>query len=118
MVGNFIKMLSGSAKYSRNRRLVKFIWVTRGKYSTENRTDLVFGKKWQNLARSLKNLIIPSAVNQEYLVDVFRTTVINGNDALLKCDIPSFVTDFIEVSGWVDSEGTTILPGADENSKF
>ncbi len=77
----------------------------------------IVGKKWQNLARLFK-ILLPSAVNQDYLVDVFRTTVINGNDALLKCDIPSFVTDFIEVSGWVDSEGTTILPGADENSTF
>ena len=56
------------------------------------------------------------AVNQEYVVDIFRATVINGNDALLKCDIPSFVADFVQVSGWIDSEGSTILPGANANS--
>ena len=51
------------------------------------------------------------AVNQDYAVDVFRATVINGNDALLKCDVPSFVSDFVSVDGWVDSEGDTFMAG-------
>ena len=55
------------------------------------------------------------AVNQDYLVDVFRATVINGNDALLKCDVPSFVSDFVSVDGWVDSQGNNILPNTDSN---
>jgi len=37
--------------------------------------------------------------------------VIVGNDALLKCDIPSFVQDFISVDSWVSNEGTSILHG-------
>ncbi len=41
-------------------------------------------------------------------MDVFKETVINGNDALLKCQIPSFVSDFVSVDGWVDSEGNEI----------
>ncbi len=57
-------------------------------------------------------------MNQNYDVDVFKTTVINGNDALLKCEIPSFVSDFVQVSGWADSEGATILPGSSGNSTF
>ena len=28
-----------------------------------------------------------------------------GNDVLLKCNIPSFVSDFVAVTSWVDSEG-------------
>ena len=31
--------------------------------------------------------------------------VIIGNEVLLKCDIPSFATDYVSVSDWVDSEG-------------
>ncbi len=31
--------------------------------------------------------------------------VILGNDALVRCTIPSFVADFVSVVGWVDSEG-------------
>ena len=28
-----------------------------------------------------------------------------GNDAIFKCSIPSFVTDFVYVQSWIDSEG-------------
>ena len=27
-----------------------------------------------------------------------------GNDAIFKCSIPSFVTDFVSVESWIDSE--------------
>ena len=32
--------------------------------------------------------------------------IILGNDVLLKCNIPSFVSDFVSVTSWVDSEGS------------
>jgi hypothetical protein len=32
--------------------------------------------------------------------------VIKGNAAVIKCTIPSFVADFVYVTGWVDDEGT------------
>ena len=53
---------------------------------------------------------------QSYRVDVGLVQVILGNDALLKCDIPSFVTDFASVIAWVDSEGTT-FPENTHNGK-
>ena len=31
--------------------------------------------------------------------------VIVGNDAILKCKIPSFVADFVSVVSWQDAEG-------------
>ena len=42
---------------------------------------------------------------QSYRVDVGVAQVIIGNEVLLKCDIPSFATDYVSVSDWVDSEG-------------
>jgi hypothetical protein len=36
-------------------------------------------------------------------------SVILGNDVVIKCNIPSFVADFVSVVGWVDSEGSTFL---------
>ena len=36
--------------------------------------------------------------------------VIIGNSALIKCEIPSFVSDFVNVVSWVDNEGNSILP--------
>lgn len=30
--------------------------------------------------------------------------VLRGNSAIMKCHIPSFVTDFVSVSAWIESE--------------
>ena len=49
--------------------------------------------------------ILFSAVTQNYQTDPNIEYVIIGNDALVKCSIPSFVADFGSVVGWVDSEG-------------
>jgi hypothetical protein len=32
--------------------------------------------------------------------------VMKGNSAILKCSVPSFVSDFVSVVGWVDESGT------------
>ena len=48
---------------------------------------------------------------QEYSVDVLpKNYVIKGNDAILKCEIPSFVADLIEIVGWVDDSMKDYLP--------
>ena len=45
-----------------------------------------------------------TVVFQDYNVNVLpQTYVIKGNDAILKCEIPSFVADLIEVVSWVDN---------------
>ena len=54
-------------------------------------------------------------VHQDYVVDVFRETIIRGNDALMKCDIPSYVSDFVRVLSWIDSEGNDIQTNLDSN---
>ena len=43
--------------------------------------------------------------------------VVVGNDVLLKCNIPSFVADFVEVVTWVDSESNTYYL-SDKNGNF
>lgn len=40
-------------------------------------------------------------MNQEY--------VINANDVIMKCGIPSFVGDFAAVVSWHDNEGHTYM---------
>ena len=39
---------------------------------------------------------------------MFKSKVIVGNDALLKCDISSHVADFVSVVAWVDSQGVQL----------
>ena len=35
--------------------------------------------------------------------------VILGNDALMKCEMPSFVSDLVQVQSWVDNEDNVYL---------
>lgn len=43
-------------------------------------------------------------MNQYYEAEVVSEYVIRGNTAVLKCNIPSFVADFVRVEAWVGSE--------------
>lgn len=44
-------------------------------------------------------------VIQEYEAEADNEYVIRGNSAIMKCEIPSFVADFVFVDSWEDSEG-------------
>ena len=49
------------------------------------------------------NFLFITVVSQDYNINVLpQNYVIKGNDAILKCEIPSFVADLIEVVSWVD----------------
>ena len=44
-------------------------------------------------------------ISQEFKAHVaLETYVILGNDALVKCEIPSFVSDLVTINGWMDDE--------------
>lgn len=49
--------------------------------------------------KSYKTFFAPAVV-QSYDTDVAKEFVIRGNDALVKCSIPSYVTDFVTVVSW------------------
>ena len=56
-------------------------------------------------------------ISQDFKAHVPQESyVILGNDALVKCDIPSFVTDLVQIIGWTDSEGKEF--GQTGNSNF
>ena len=69
-------------------------------------------KNIQNVSFStylcLIRVLIFSVALSSYRVVVDEEQVMLGNEILLKCDIPSFVADFVAVNGWVDSEGLGI----------
>lgn len=44
-------------------------------------------------------------VNQLYTVNVMDESVLRGNTAILKCHIPSFVSDYVFVSSWTSDGG-------------
>ncbi|KAK4314719.1 hypothetical protein Pmani_014000, partial [Petrolisthes manimaculis] len=53
---------------------------------------------------------IPSFVAD--FIEADNEHVIRGNSAIVKCEIPSFVADFVSVQAWVDSEGHTYYPSS------
>ena len=55
---------------------------------------------------SIIALYLPfSVVTQDFSIYISPAHVISGNDVLFKCDIPSFVSDFVSVTSWVDNTG-------------
>lgn len=58
-------------------------------------------------------IFVATAVLQAYEARVNDEFVLRGNTAILKCIVPSFVADFVNVVAWLmDNETVT----ADENS--
>lgn len=51
-------------------------------------------------------------VSQYYDVDVNKEYVIRGNAAILKCQIPSFVADFVSVVSWHTDQNDNFYPTA------
>lgn len=52
-------------------------------------------------------------VGQFYDTDVNKAYVIRGNAAILKCEIPSFVADFVTVVSWHTDVDEVFYPGTD-----
>lgn len=51
-------------------------------------------------------------VAQFYDTDVNKEYAIRGNAAILKCQIPSFVADFVSVVSWHTDQNENFYPGA------
>ena len=56
-----------------------------------------------------------AVVTQEYQTDAHSVYVIVGNSALIKCEIPSFVADFVTVNSWIDNTGSEYFAEVDLN---
>ena len=62
--------------------------------------------------------IIVTVVAQTYsTAPQHQVYVILGNSALVKCEIPSFVADFVSVVSWVDNEGNEFFPSNNGTEK-
>lgn len=58
-------------------------------------------------------MFIISVVIQPYEAEADNEYVIRGNSAIMKCEIPSYVSDFIVVDMWTDSDGGSYYPNND-----
>lgn len=50
-------------------------------------------------------LFLPAVVQQFYQSRVIDEFVLLGNTAILKCLVPSFVTDFVQIEAWITDDG-------------
>lgn len=58
-----------------------------------------------------RSIFFKLVVAQTYEVEADNEYVIRGNAAVMKCEVPSFVSDFVTVENWRDSQGNVYLPG-------
>lgn len=49
-------------------------------------------------------------VIQPYEADAHNMYAIRGNSVVVKCEVPSFVADFVSVVSWVDSDNNNYDP--------
>ena len=52
-------------------------------------------------------------VSQDYSTKAEDEYVIVGNDVLMKCKVPSFVSDQVIVINWIDNNGETLYSGSE-----
>ncbi|XP_064216072.1 Down syndrome cell adhesion molecule isoform X9 [Tribolium castaneum] len=65
-----------------------------------------------------RDVNVRAVVAQSFEVEADNEYVIRGNSAVMKCEVPSFVSDFVQVENWQDSNGNMYLPGDDYDSKY
>ncbi|XP_075747890.1 cell adhesion molecule Dscam1-like isoform X7 [Rhipicephalus microplus] len=72
----------------------------------------------QNDAGSIvsREVHLRGVVAQEYKTKVYDEFVVRGNTAVLQCQMPSFVREDVEVTGWLREDGFFIQPGVYETN--
>nr|AEC50084.1 down syndrome cell adhesion molecule [Pacifastacus leniusculus] len=65
-----------------------------------------------------RDVHVRAVVHQDYMTDVSLEYVIRGNSALLKCNIPSFVADFVSVQAWLTDNDQAYYPSDNYDGKY
>lgn len=55
-------------------------------------------------------------MTQFYITEAENDYIIKGNAAVMKCKIPSFVADFVQVEAWIIVEDGTVLTASNDSS--
>lgn len=61
---------------------------------------------------------LPLVIDQKYTVQVHDEYVILGNTAVLKCQVPSYVSDYVVVTAWILNTGVHLYPNTDIGGKY
>lgn len=60
-----------------------------------------------------KILFLKIVVTQYYEADSSKEHVIRGNAGIIKCVLPSFIADFLDVVSWHTDQDENFFPGTD-----
>ncbi|XP_017867806.1 PREDICTED: Down syndrome cell adhesion molecule-like protein Dscam2 isoform X12 [Drosophila arizonae] len=63
-----------------------------------------------------RDVHVRAVVIQSYESEADNEYVIRGNSVVMKCEIPSYVADFVFVDLWLDSEGRNYYPNSDQET--
>ena len=58
-----------------------------------------------------------AVVRQHFSTRAEDEDVILGNDVLIRCRVPSFIGDFVDVVGWIDSDDINFVLGRQDYGK-
>ncbi|KAG8198710.1 hypothetical protein JTE90_023480 [Oedothorax gibbosus] len=58
-----------------------------------------------------RDVNVRAVVNQKYEIHLFDEFILKGNMAVLRCPVPSFVSDYVRVTSWERVDGFLITPG-------
>ncbi|XP_043581153.1 Down syndrome cell adhesion molecule-like protein Dscam2 isoform X44 [Bombus pyrosoma] len=93
-------------------------------FRAEDYRQEVHAQVYSCLARSpagsvhSRDVNVRAVVHQYYQSEVNNEYVIRGNAAILKCSIPSFVAEFVQVVGWQDDQGNSFNPDEKNDGKY
>uniref|UniRef100_A0A336KVV5 CSON014681 protein n=1 Tax=Culicoides sonorensis TaxID=179676 RepID=A0A336KVV5_CULSO len=65
-----------------------------------------------------RDVHVRAAIIQYYDTDVIKEFAIRGNSVVMKCQIPSFVQDFVNVVSWHTDQNETFYPGREIDGKY
>lgn len=111
----------GTRRYSSVR--YPLLWATMSRSRTGwTRTGINIRSRTRLMVRCLsfdfKIRCLVAVVGQRYAVNVMDEHVLRGNAAIIKCHIPSFVAEFVEIDSWVEDETNNIYPKSDYGTTY
>ncbi|XP_059483764.1 cell adhesion molecule Dscam2 [Neocloeon triangulifer] len=65
-----------------------------------------------------RDVHVRAVVQQQYEMQVYDEYVISGNTAVLRCQIPSYVADYVMVTSWLQDGSVNIYPNTDTGGKY
>ncbi|XP_025152761.1 Down syndrome cell adhesion molecule-like protein Dscam2 isoform X12 [Harpegnathos saltator] len=93
-------------------------------FRAEDYRQEVHAQVYSCLARSpagsvhSRDVNVRAVVSQFYVTEAENEYVIRANSAIMKCKIPSFVSEFVLVDQWVADDGTIYTAGQEYDGKY